>query len=82
MPFLQYSSNRKLREQIWTAYKNRCNNGNEFDNNSNAIRLASLRAEKAKLLGYTTHAHYVLEESMAKTPEKVMAFLDELWEPA
>jgi peptidyl-dipeptidase Dcp len=71
-----------LREQIWSAYKNRCNNGNEFDNNSNAIRLASLRAEKAKLLGYTTHAHYVLEESMAKTPEKVMAFLDQLWEPA
>ena len=82
MPFLQYASNRKLREQIWTAYKNRCNNGNEFDNNSNAIRLASLRSEKAKLLGYKTHAHYVLEESMAKTPEKVTEFLNQLWEPA
>ncbi|MCB0443488.1 MAG: M3 family metallopeptidase [Flavobacterium sp.] len=82
MPFLQYASNRRLREQIWTAYKNRCNNGNEFDNNTIAVRLASMRAEKAKLLGYKTHAHYVLEESMAKTPEKVMEFLHQLWEPA
>jgi peptidyl-dipeptidase Dcp len=82
MPFLQYSSNRKLREEIWKAYKNRCNNGNEFDNNANAIQIANLRAEKAKLLGYATHADYVLEESMAKTPEKVMTFLSQLWEPA
>ncbi|RAR50335.1 M3 family metallopeptidase [Flavobacterium lacus] len=82
MPFLQYSSNRKLRQEVWTAYKNRCNNGNEFDNNTIAIRLASMRAEKAKLLGYKTHAHYGLEESMAKTPEKVMEFLNQLWEPA
>lgn len=82
MPFLQYSSNRKLREEIWKAYKNRCNNGNEFDNNTIAIQIANLRAEKAKLLGYQTHADYVLEESMAKTPEKVMSFLSQLWEPA
>lgn len=82
MPFLQYSSNRKLREEIWKAYKNRCNNGNEFDNNLIAIQIANLRAEKAKLLGYQTHADYVLEESMAKTPEKVMSFLSQLWEPA
>lgn len=70
MPFLQYSSNRKLREEIWKAYKNRCNNGNAFDNNAIAIQLANLRAEKARLLGYATHADYVLEESMAKTPIK------------
>lgn len=82
MPFLQYSTNRKLREEIWKAYKNRCNNGNEFDNNTIAIQIANLRAEKAKLLGYKTHADYVLEESMAKTPEKVMSFLSQLWEPA
>jgi len=82
MPFLQYSTNRKLREEIWKAYKNRCNNGNEFDNNAIAIQIANLRAEKAKLLGYKTHADYVLEESMAKTPEKVMSFLSQLWEPA
>jgi len=82
MPFLQYSSNRKLREEIWKAYKNRCNNGNAFDNNAIAIQLANLRAEKARLLGYATHADYVLEESMAKTPDKVMSFLSQLWEPA
>ncbi len=82
MPFLQYSSNRKLRELIWTAYKNRANNGGETDNNAIGILLANLRAEKAKLLGFETHAHYVLEESMAKTPQKVMAFLNQLWTPA
>lgn len=82
MPFLQYSANRKLREQIWVAYTNRCNHGDKFDNNSTAIQLANLRAQKAKLLGYETHAHYVLEESMAKTPSKVMDFLNQLWEPA
>ena len=82
MPFLQYSSNRKLREEIWKAYKNRCNNGNAFDNNAIAIQLANLRAEKARLLGYATHADYVLEESMAKSPDKVMSFLSQLWEPA
>jgi peptidyl-dipeptidase Dcp len=82
MPFLQYSSNRKLRKEIWEAYKNRCNNGNEFDNNTIAARIVAMRAEKAKLLGYPTFAHYVLEESMAKTPEKVMDFLNQLWEPA
>lgn len=82
MPFLQYSSNRKLRKEIWEAYKNRCNNGNEYDNNTIAVRMASMRAEKAKLLGYQNHAQYVLEESMAKSPEKVMTFLNELWEPS
>jgi peptidyl-dipeptidase Dcp len=82
MPFLQYCSNRQLREEIWKAYKNRCNNGNEFDNNAIALQIANRRAEKARLLGYRTHAHYVLEESMAKTPEKVMTFLNQLWTPA
>jgi peptidyl-dipeptidase Dcp len=82
MPFLQYSANRKLRETIWNAYVNRCNNGDEFDNNQIALKLANLRAEKARLLGYKTHAHYGLEETMAKTPEKVMEFLNQLWTPA
>jgi len=82
MPFLQYSANRKLRETIWNAYVNRCNNGDEFDNNQIALKLANLRAEKARLLGYKSHAHYGLEETMAKTPEKVMEFLNQLWTPA
>jgi len=82
MPFLQYSANRELRATIWNAYVNRCNNGDEFDNNQIALKLANLRAEKARLLGYKTHAHYGLEETMAKTPEKVMEFLNQLWAPA
>ncbi|HEU0136110.1 MAG TPA: M3 family metallopeptidase, partial [Flavobacterium sp.] len=82
MPFLQYSANRSLRQQIWNAYQTRANHGDEFDNTANAIKLANLRAEKARLLGYKSHADYVLEESMAKTPENVMKLLNDLWKPA
>ncbi|SMC45761.1 peptidyl-dipeptidase Dcp [Moheibacter sediminis] len=82
MPFLQFADNRDLRKEIWTAYQNRGNNGNEFDNKELAIKQANLRNEKAKLLGYTNHAAYVLEESMAKTPEKAFDLLNQLWKPA
>jgi len=82
MPFLQYASNRELRKDIWSAYQNRGNNGNKLDNRINIVNLASLRAEKAKLLGYKSHAHFVLEERMAKTPENVYELLDKLWKPA
>jgi peptidyl-dipeptidase Dcp len=82
MPFLQYASNRELRKEIWTAYQRRGNNGNKLDNRTNIVNLASLRAEKAKLLGYKSHAHFVLEERMAKTPESVYELLDKLWKPA
>ncbi len=82
MPFLQYADNRELRRQIWEAYMKRGDNGNEFDNKEILRKLANLRAERAQLLGYETHAHYVLEESMAKTPENVYNLLNQLWEPA
>lgn len=82
MPFLQYADNRKLRKELWEAYQNRGNNGNGVDNRTNVIEMVNLRAEKAKLLGYNSHADFVLEERMAKTPEKVYALLDELWKPA
>ena len=82
MPFLQYSSNRKLRQEIWNAYQLRANNGNEFDNKENVIKLANLRGEKARLLGYKSHSDYVLEESMAKKPENVSKLLNDLWKPA
>ena len=81
MPFLQYAKNRELRKEIWTAYKNRANNGNANDNNAIAIKIANLRLEKAKLLGYKNYAAYGLEETMAKTPEKVRQFLNDLWVP-
>jgi peptidyl-dipeptidase Dcp len=82
MPFLQYADNRELRKKIWTAYQNRGNNGDKFDNRAYVVQLASLRAEKAKLLGYKNHAAFVLEERMAKTPENAYALLDQLWKPA
>jgi len=82
MPFLQYADNRELRKKIWMAYQNRGNNGNEIDNRTNVVHMASLRSEKARLLGYASHAHYVLEERMAKTPENVYSLLDQLWKPA
>lgn len=82
MPFLQYADNRELRKQIWTAYQNRGNNGNEHDNRSNVVQLANLRNERARLLGYQSHAAYVLEERMAKKPEEVYRLLDQLWKPA
>jgi peptidyl-dipeptidase Dcp len=69
--FLQYSSNRKLRTEIWNAYQLRANNGIEFDNKENAIKLANLRGGKPRLLGYKSHSDYVLEESMTKRPENI-----------
>ena len=82
MPFLQYSSNRKLRQEIWNAYQMRANNGNDKDNKELAIKISNLRGEKARLLGYATHADYVLEKSMAKNPETANKLLNDLWIPA
>jgi peptidyl-dipeptidase Dcp len=82
IPFLQYSEKRDLREKMFKAYIMRGNNGNELDNKRNAPRIAALRVERAGLLGYRTHAAYVLEENMAKTPENVYDFLGKIWKPA
>ncbi len=82
IPFLQYSKRRDLRERIFKAYINRGNNNDEFDNKKIISRIINLRIEKAKLLGYKTHAHFILEENMAKTPEKVYEFLKKIWTPA
>src|SRR5690606_7863915 len=82
MPFLQYADNRSLREKMYKGYINRANQGNEFDNKELAAKIATLRAEKANLLGYESHAHYVLEESMAKDPDQVYDLLNQLWAAA
>jgi len=82
IPFLQYSERRGLRENIYKGYINRGNHGDELDNKEILARMAALRIERAKLLGYETHAHYVLEENMAKRPENVYELLDQLWKPA
>ncbi len=82
MPFLQFADNRELRKKIWEAYKNRGDNGNDKDNKSKLVRIANLRLEKAKLLGYPNHAAYVLEDAMAENPENVYKLLNDLWKPA
>jgi peptidyl-dipeptidase Dcp len=82
IPFLQYSEKRDLREKMFTAYIMKGNHGDELDNKKICSRMASLRVKKAKLLGYETHAHFVLEENMAKNPENVYELLNQLWKPA
>lgn len=81
-PFLQYSEKRDLREQIFRAYENRGNNGNEYDNNQITSDIARLRVERANLLGYKSHADFVLERNMAGNPETVFSFLEQIWEAA
>ncbi|MCC6397494.1 MAG: M3 family metallopeptidase [Bacteroidetes bacterium] len=82
IPFLQYAKNRTLRETLYRAYCNRGDNNNAADNKQLSSRIAALRVARAQLLGYPTHAAYVLEENMAKTPGTVYEFLNRLWEPA
>jgi len=81
-PFLQYSQKRELREKLYKAYINRGNNNNEFNNKDIIKKIVELRIEKAKLLGYETYAHFKLEKNMAKSPENVIKFLNELWLPS
>ncbi|MCO5252036.1 MAG: M3 family metallopeptidase [Candidatus Kapabacteria bacterium] len=82
LPFLQYADKRELREKIWRAYMLRGDNGNEYDNKEVIKNLVNLRIQRAQLLGYQSHAHFILEENMAKNPEGVYKLLDQLWEPA
>ncbi len=81
-PFLTYSENRKLREKLFKGYINKGNNNNEFDNKEIIRKILELRLKKANMLGYKTHADYVLENTMAKTPAKVNELLMKIWEPA
>jgi peptidyl-dipeptidase Dcp len=80
-PFLTYSELRPLREKLHRAYFMKGDNDNAFDNKENVRNIAALRLERAKLLGYPSHAAFVLEQNMAKTPEKVNEFLAQLWTP-
>jgi peptidyl-dipeptidase Dcp len=82
LPFLQYSSRRDLREKVERAYVHKGDNYNEYDNKEIIREIVSLRLERANLLGYESHAHYVLEENMAKRPDAVYDLLNRLWQPA
>jgi peptidyl-dipeptidase Dcp len=81
-PFLTYSDNRALREQAWRMFVNRGDNGGATDNNANITQILQLRAERAQLLGFPTHAHWRLENTMAKTPERAMELMEAVWTPA
>lgn len=76
-PFLRYSENRELRRQMWTAYNSKCVGG-EFNNLENINKILDLRMKSANLLGYKTFAAYAIEDRMAKTPENVLTFLNDL----
>jgi peptidyl-dipeptidase Dcp len=78
IPFMKYASNRKLRKELSIASGSKGFHKDDLDNQENVLNIAKLRHERAQLLGYRTHAHFVLEERMAETPEKVHAFLKEL----
>jgi peptidyl-dipeptidase Dcp len=81
-PFLEYSTNRELARQMFMGYAMRGDNDNDHDNKQILSRMAALRAERADLMGYPTHAHFVLSDNMAETPNRVLNFLTEVWIPA
>ena len=82
LPFLQYADNRDLREKMYKAYINRGNNNDKNDNKQIIKDILTLRLEKAKLLGYDCYSAFVLDNTMAKTPQTVMDFLGNLWQYA
>ncbi len=82
IPFMKYAENRELRKKLSLAFGSRAFHNNEYNNTTNVLAIAKLRHQRALLLGYESHAHFVLEERMAETPAKVQSFLNELLEKA
>jgi peptidyl-dipeptidase Dcp len=82
IPFMTYATNRALREKMYKAFSSKAFQANEYNNEENIHRIVSLRAERAQLLGFKSHADYVLAERMAKNPETVFSFLDDMQEKA
>lgn len=81
-PFLTYADNRALREQVWRNYYSRGDNGGKHDNNEIISEILQIRAARAKLLGYETHAHWRMEPTMAKKPEAAMDLIMKVWPKA
>ncbi|MGB2913672.1 MAG: M3 family metallopeptidase, partial [Pyrinomonadaceae bacterium] len=81
-PFLTYSDRRDLSEKVWKMFINRGDNGDSHDNNGIIPEILKLRAERAKLLGYATHAHWRLENAMAKNPDNAMKLMEGVWPAA
>ena len=82
LPFLQYADNRDLREKLYKAMYTRGDNDNEYDNKENINKIVNLRLEKANMMGFDSHADFVMEERMAEKPENVYKLLNEVWEYA
>jgi len=78
IPFVTYADNRELRKKMSIAFGARAFQSNEFDNQEIVLKIAKLRFDRAQVLGYKTHSHFVLEERMAETPEKVISFSNDL----
>jgi peptidyl-dipeptidase Dcp len=81
-PFLTWSPRRDLREKAWKMFKSRGDRGDEHDTKGLIAEILKLRAERAALLGYPTHAHWRVEDSMAKTPEQAMELMEAVWPAA
>ena len=81
-PFLTFSSNRGLREKVWRAFVDRGDNGDAEDTNAIIAEIVKLRAERAKLLGFPTHAHWRMDDTMAKDPAKAQELMLRVWTPA
>jgi peptidyl-dipeptidase Dcp len=81
-PVLTFGSNRALREKVWRAFVNRGDNGDKNDTNAIIANIVKLRADRAKLLGYPSHAHWRMQDTMAKTPERAMDLMMRVWTPA
>tara|TARA_R110000868_G_scaffold259361_2_gene517148 strand:+ start:7162 stop:9300 length:2139 start_codon:yes stop_codon:yes gene_type:complete len=81
-PFLTYSTERALREQVWTNYYSRGDNGDEYDNNEIIAEILQLRRERVELLGYENYAEWRLQDRMAKTPENAMQLMEAVWPAA
>ena len=82
IPFMKYAEDRELRKELSLAFGSRAFHNDELDNQENVLQIAKLRYQRAQLLGFKSHAHFVLEERMAETPEKVDSFLNEMLEKA
>ncbi|MFN3464479.1 MAG: M3 family metallopeptidase [Terricaulis sp.] len=81
-PFLTFSTNRALRQQVWTAFKNRGDNGDANDTNAVIADILRLRAERAQILGFPTHAHLRMADTMAGTPERAQELMMRVWPAA
>ncbi|HET9595642.1 MAG TPA: M3 family metallopeptidase [Anaeromyxobacteraceae bacterium] len=81
-PFLEYSIRRALREKVWREFTSRGDHGDARDNNAVITEILALRAERAKLLGYPTHAHWRVEDQMAKTPDRALGLMEAVWPAA